>query len=246
MNVNGINENINQQYDVISPGNVLKSFKPLISEVCELILAYRQMVPVIPELCLPTATKEIAFTPILFQAANNIRIKNANSFWPVSEVTVLRKSLKAKGRIDLGLFSKRHISLIECKVTRVKVKSKDIASVRSAMENAEKQLLDVNLKNLFFKTTDEQLRNYRKHNKLVSIVTANITTDVNNNKADKQFFSKLQQVRNEYPSYMIAWVKYEPHRINQKNDGSLLPNERTLRSIGQIMVIREVFGNKWG
>ena len=114
------------------------------------------------------------------------------------------------------------------------------------METAEKQLLDVDLNSLLFKTTSEALKNYRKHNKLVSIVTANITADVTNNEADEQFFNKLQEIRDYYPTHMVAWVKYEPHRLNQKSDGALLPDERTLRSIGQIMVVSEVFGNPWG
>lgn len=66
-------------------------------EVCSQIVGYRNRVSIVPELCLPTAAKEISLTPLIMQAAYNLQKNNKAVIWPVSELIATRNKKGAKG-----------------------------------------------------------------------------------------------------------------------------------------------------
>lgn len=49
-------------WKIFAPCNILVSLRGLMDEVCSQIVEYRNSVPIVPELCLPTAAKEISDT----------------------------------------------------------------------------------------------------------------------------------------------------------------------------------------
>lgn len=92
---------------IFAPNNMLASLRDLMNEVCRQICEYRESVPIVPELCLPTAAKEVSLTPLIMQAAYNLHRNDKAVFWPVSEMTATRYEKGSKGRIGIGIFSKR-------------------------------------------------------------------------------------------------------------------------------------------
>jgi hypothetical protein len=105
-------------WKIFAPYNILVSLRGLMDDVCNQIVEYRNSVPIVPVLCLPTAAKEISLTPLIMQSAYNLQRNDKAVFYPVSELTATRNKNESKGRIDIGLFSKRHATFIECKAVR--------------------------------------------------------------------------------------------------------------------------------
>jgi hypothetical protein len=89
-------------WEIFAPYNTLASLRGLMDEVCRQIVEYRNCVPIVPELCLPTAVKEISLTPLIMQAAYNLHRNDNPVFWSASEVTATRGEKGNKGRIDVG------------------------------------------------------------------------------------------------------------------------------------------------
>lgn len=238
------------QYHIHSPSNTLRSMRNLMIEVCELILEYRSMVPIVPVLCLPTSSKEMSLVPLLFQAATNLRMADKEKFWPVSEITTIRMGKETKGRIDLGLFSQRHITLLECKAVRSKVSNTSIEKAVKAMQKATEQLETIDLKALFFKEPDVALKNYRANNKLIAMVAVNVTMNaqkvMNESEVNRRFEEKLETFKLAFPMQFIASIRYQPHFVNEANDQFHdTDGARRQLSVGHIFVLKEASWKHW-
>lgn len=227
-------------WKISAPYNTLMSLRGLMEEVCRQIIEYRDAVPIVPELCLPTAAKEVSLTPLIMQAAYNLHRGDKPVFWPVSEITTTRSDTGAKGRIDIGLFSPRHATLIECKAVRSGINNNNI-KVREALERASEQLQNIDLDNLFFNSLEEAIRNRRANNKLVSLVAINVTCQKNSEEKSVGFARKLAGIKQGFPTAMIVSVEYEPHFIRVKGDMELKIQERKSVSIGHIFILQEAF-----
>lgn len=235
-----MNEN---PWKIFAPHNTLMSLRGLMEEACRQIVEYRECVPIVPELCLPTAAREVSLTPLIMQAAYNLHRDGKPVFWPVSEITTTRSDKGAKGRIDIGLFSSRHATLIECKAVRSSINSNNSnnAKVREAFVRANEQLQNIDLDNLFFNSLEEAIRNRRANNKLVSLVAINVTCQKNSEEKSEGFARKLDGIKQEFPTAMIVSVEYEPHFIRVKGDMEVKIEERKSVSTGHIFILKEVF-----
>ena len=164
---------------IFAPNNMLASLRDLMDEVCRQICEYRESVPIVPELCLPTAAKEVSLTPLIMQAAYNLDRNDKAVFWPGSEMTATRYEKGSKGRIDIGLFSKRHATFIEFKAVRSSATNNKNNRIEKALHKATDQLLDIDMETLLFNSPKETISNIRANNKLILMVAINVTCDKN-------------------------------------------------------------------
>ena len=86
-------------WKIFAPYNILVSLRGLMDEVCSQIAEYRNSVPIVPELCLPTAAQEISLTPLIMQAAYNVQRNDKAVFWPVSKLTATRNKMIQRGAL---------------------------------------------------------------------------------------------------------------------------------------------------
>ena len=176
---------------IFAPNNMLASLRDLMNEVCRQICEYRESVPIVPELCLPTAAKEVSLTPLIMQAAYNLHRNDKAVFWPVSEMTATRNEKGSKRRIDIGLFSKRHATFIECKAVRSSATNNN-NRIEKALDKATEQLMDIELETLLFNSPEETINNILANNKLIPMVAINVTCDKNRvEDRDRLFMKKV-------------------------------------------------------
>ncbi|AMJ76699.1 hypothetical protein AVL57_00735 (plasmid) [Alteromonas stellipolaris] len=229
---------IDNTWSIFAPNNTLASLRDLMDEICRQICEYRESVPIVPELCLPTAAKEISLTPLIMQAAYNLHRNEKAVFWPVSEMTATRSDKGSKGRIDIGLFSKRHATFIECKAVRSSATNRNNNKIENALDIATKQLLDIDMEELLFNSPTETKNNIRANNKLIPMVAVNVTCNKNRVESrDRLFMQKVDSIRDNFPNSMIVQVKYRPHYIRCSGDMNLNNENRKLMSIGHVFIL---------
>ena len=225
-------------WKIFAPYNILVSLRGLMDEVCSQIVEYRNSVPIVPVLCLPTAAKEISLTPLIMQAAYNLQRNGKVVFWPVSELTATRNKNESKGRIDIGLFSKRHATFIECKAVRSSATNNNNNRIEKALDKATEQLMDIELETLLFNSPEETINNIRANNKLIPMVAVNVTCDTSRlANRDRLFMKKAQSIRESFRNSMIVQVRYKPHFIRYSGDMNLKNEDRKLMSIGHIFIL---------
>ena len=223
---------------IFAPNNMLASLRDLMDEVCRQICEYRESVPIVPELCLPPAAKGVSLTPLLMQAAYNLHRNDKAVFWPVSEMTATRYEKGSKGRIDIGLFSKRHATFIECKAVRSSATNNNNNRIEKALDKATEQLMDIELETLLFNSPEETINNIRANNKLIPMVAVNVTCDTSRlANRDRLFMKKAQSIRDSFRNSMIVQVRYKPHFIRYSGDMNLKNEDRKLMSIGHIFIL---------
>ena len=229
-------------WKIFAPYNILVSLRGLMDEVCNQIVEYRNSVPIVPVLCLPTAAKEISLTPLIMQAAYNLQRNGKVVFWPVSELTATRNKNESKGRIDIGLFSKRHATFIECKAVRTSATNNNNNRIEKALNKATDQLLDIDMVTLLFNSPKETISNIRANNKLIPMVAINVTCDKNRvEDRDRLFMKKVESIRDGFRNSMIVQVRYKPHFIRYNGDIDVKVEDRKLMSIGHVFILKEVF-----
>ncbi|GEA03823.1 hypothetical protein KUL17_27200 [Alteromonas sp. KUL17] len=225
---------------IFAPNNMLASLRDLMDEVCRQICEYRESVPFVPELCLPTAAKEVSLTPLIMQAAYNLHRNDKAVFWPVSEMTATRYEKGSKGRIDIGLFSKRHATFIECKAVRSSATNNN--RIEKALDKATEQLMDIELETLLFNSPEETINNILANNKFIPMVAINVTCDKNRvEDRDRLFMKKVESIRDSFRNSMIVQVRYKPHFIRYNGDIDVKVWDRKLMSIGNVFILKKVF-----
>lgn len=204
---------------IFAPNNMLASLRDLMDEVCRQICEYRESVPIVPELCLPTAAKGVSLTPLIMQAAYNLHRNDKAVFWPVSEMTATRNGNASKGRIEIGLFSKRYTTFVECKAVRSSATNSNNKKIATELIKATKQLFNIDMKTLLFNSPEETINNIRANNKLISMVAVNLTCGTNRVKnRDHLFMRKVESIRKNFRNSIIVQVRYKPHFIRYKGD----------------------------
>jgi len=223
-----------ESYRIESKGNRLRFFRPILEEVIS-ILSECYENNHIPDLCLPNANKEISLTPCLYTAAYTLRNRQSRKYFPAAEVPVTRYSKVSKGRLDLALFSKKKVSLIECKHARISA-GKGLTKIEEKLKQAESQLLDIES----FAGTDSDIFAMDK----IALVSATlimpfkIADNMRVAELSDVFWSQYARVKKRFNEHMVAGVFLGQHHINGK-----LENESTLSknvSIGQFFVLKKL------
>lgn len=212
-----------------NPGNKLKFLRPLLETTTKLLEEYFEKVQIIPDLALPSASKEISLTPLLFHAARQAYAINNREYLPAAEVPILRGN--KTGRLDLALFSDRRIVLIEAKARRPKLfgPGKAFNALESALNAADRQLAATDVNTLKFHDDDNR--------KVTKIALATINPVIPPSKIDKspesRFYEFVRDIRanQRFSDCVTASVCYGLHTVNQPSG---------YKSIGQIIVAREI------
>lgn len=224
-----------------NPNNKLKFLRPLMQTTTDLLKEYFEKTRLIPDLALPSASKEISLSPLLFHAARVAYDGQKREYLPAAEIPIKRYNGTISGRLDLGLFSEKRIVMIECKCRRPKLfsfKKSPVNYLQNALYAAEEQLRNADPSNLMFTNSDGEVRDNRKITK-VALVTLNILipeTRLEEN-LELRFEEFVANVRgkngqeNRFVDCMTASVYYGPHSVNVPAN---------YYSIGQIFVAREV------
>jgi len=157
-------------------------------------------------------------------------------------MTATRYEKGSKGRIDIGLFSKRHATFIECKAVRSSATNNNNNRIEKALDKATEQLMDIELETLLFNSPEETINNILANNKLIPMVAINVTCDKNRvEDRDRLFMKKVESIRDSFRNSMIVQVRYKPHFIHYNGDIDVKVWDRKLMSIGNVFILKEVF-----
>lgn len=205
--------------------------KELLDQTLEYSLgAYEQYK--IPNAFLPSAGKEIAFTPLLVAAAYN------KGFYASTEIQVEREGKSTKGRLDMALFSRRNgrrAELLELKAKRYIITTgNDVAleKIKDGIKKAKKQLNSI--------TSVPEMEQAGK----IAVVVQNIicpdsiaqsieewsqSKDDYEEKLDRIF----EEITNEMDNSLVGMIKWPgPHPVNASRN--------KYSSIGMIVVLQRI------
>lgn len=218
---------------VKNPDNKLKFIRPLFERLNELLVEYYNQSRLIPDLALPSASKEISLTPLIYHAAQTAYSGNNRQYLPAAEIPIFRGGTNS-GRLDLALFSDKNIVMIECKSRRAKLygnKTKETL-IENALQQAASQLNSAEVETLKFDEND--LRRVVK----VACVALNFVVPYSKYKKkggaslEVDFNHMVSTIRaSSLHKCITSAVFYGPHSVNQP---------KGYISVGQLFVVKQV------
>lgn len=224
-----------------SQGNQLRFLRPIIEGVINILLECYGEYKNIPDTCLPNSSKEVSLTPCLYTAAYLLRNQQAYKYSPAAEVPVTRKSKKSTGRLDLALFSKNRVALIECKHARSQIGS-SISPIAKRYQDAKEQLLDIislaGMQSFEDDNDDSVIFEKIPFVSTTVIMPSDLADKLDISLLRSDFWHHFEKVQSVFDSHLVAGVFLGQHHINGRIDRQSGLSKNV--SIGQVFVLGKV------
>lgn len=221
-----------------SQGNQLRFLRPIIECAIKILLECYGGYKNIPDTCLPNSSKEISLTSCLNTAAYLLRNQQAYKYFPAAEVPVTRTSKKSTGRLDLALFSKNRVALIECKHARSEVGS-SLSQLVKRYREAKEQLLDIKslagMQSFEYDNDDFVICEKIPFVSATLIMPLDLADELDISQLRSDFWHHFEKVQSVFDSHLVAGVFLGQHHINRRIDRQSGLSKYV--SIGQLFVL---------